>query len=130
MKRRHIEKHKVQKEIRELNKTINFYNIINSTNIENKDCRKIFDNSVQYAYGEVLDEYSEKSINAIMVNDIRHNCSNYDQNLKQIYRIHRSDSDYIQYKNSILNKISNAYPFLIDECNKQKRRCDMVKICN
>lgn len=111
-----------------MDKTIDFYKIINSVVIENIDCREIFDNAVRYGYGKPLDEYSEKSINAIMVNDIRHNCSNYDQALKQVYRIHRSDNDYAQYKNSVLEKIANAYPFLRDECVKQKRKFDMIKI--
>lgn len=116
-------------ENRNLKRIEHFYNAINSTVIEDRNCREIFDNAIQFGYGKPLDEYSEKSINAIMVNDIRHNCSNYDQVLKVIYRIHRSDNDYIQYKNSVLDKISNVYPFLKDECDKQKRKLDMVKVC-
>lgn len=112
-----------------MDKTIDFYTAINSVIIYDKDYREIFDNAVQFGYGEPLEEYSEKSINAIMVNDIRHNCSNYDQVLKRIYKIRRSDNDYAQYKNSVLEKIANTYPGLRDECLKQKRKFDMVVIC-
>ena len=128
MSRKHIKKRRKKEEKRTMNKTISIYNIINSTFIENKDYREIFDNAIQFAYNEPLDEYSEKSIDAIIVNDIRHNCSNYDYNLKQVYRINRSDNDYAQYKNSVLEKISNVYPSLRDECERQKRKCDMVKV--
>lgn len=126
MKRKYSKEKYVKSDI---DKTIDLYNNINSVNIENKNCREIFDNAVQFAYGEPLLEYSERSIEAIMVNDIRHNYSNYDDNLKQVYKINRSDNDYYQYKNSVLEKISSNYPFLKNECDKQKRKFDMVKIC-
>lgn len=106
------------------------HNAIKSTEILTADYREIFDNAVGYAYGEPLDEYSEKSIYAIMVNDIRHNYSNYDQILKSSYGVYRSEYDYIQYKNAVLNKIASVYPSLEAECNRQKRKLDMVKICN
>lgn len=112
----------------DMDKTVDIYRAINSTNVEDKDYRDIFDDAVKFAYGESLIEYSEKSINAIMVNDIRHNCSNYDKVPKQVYKINRTNNDYEQYKNSVLEKISVAYPPLTDECNKQKRRFDMVKV--
>lgn len=111
-----------------IDKTSDLYRVIESTIIEYKDYREIFDNAVQFEYGKTLDEYSEKGINAIMVNNIRHNCSNYDKMLKPMHRIHRSENDYIQYKNSVLEKIANVYPFLKDECNRQKRKLDMVSI--
>lgn len=120
--------HKHFKKQYNTDKTLQLYNIINSINIEDVNYRKIFDNAIQFAYGKPLEEYSEKSIEAIMVNDIRHNYSNYDDNLKKVYRIKRTDNDYIQYKNSVLEKISNIYPSLKNECDKQKRKCDMIKI--
>ena len=125
MSRKYIKKHKHR-----TRKVRDFYNIVNSINILDSDCREIFDNAVNFEYGEPLSEYSEKAINAIMVNDIRHNYSNYEQNLKEVDRIHRSNKDYIQYKNAVLDKISNAYPGLKNECERQKRKCNMVKLCN
>ena len=79
---------------------------------------------------EKIIEYYENDINAIMVNNIRHNYSNYDQVIKQVYKVNRSDNDYEQYKNSVLDKIANTYPFLKDECARQKRKFDMVKVIN
>ena len=111
-----------------IDKTLQLHNIINSINIEDANYREIFDNAIQFAYGKPLEEYNEKSIEAIMVNDIRHNYSNYDDNLKRVYRIKRTDNDYEQYKNSVLEKISDTYPLLKNECDKQKRKCNMVKI--
>ena len=109
-------------------KTKNLYNAIDSVSIEIVDCRKIFEDAVKYEYNKPLDEYTENNINAIMVNNIRHNYSNYDQILKQVHRVHRTDNDYEQYKNSVLEKIAAAYPFLKNECQRQKRIFDMVKI--
>ena len=109
-------------------KTKNLYNAIDSVSIEIVDCRKLFEDAVKYEYNKPLDEYTENNINAIMVNNIRHNYSNYDQILKQVHRVHRTDNDYEQYKNSVLEKIAAAYPFLKNECQRQKRIFDMVKI--
>ena len=109
-------------------KTKNLYNAINSVYIESVDYRKIFEDAVKYEYNKPLDEYTENNINAIMVNNIRHNYSNYDQIIKQVHRIHRTNNDYEQYKNSVLEKIATAYPFLKNECQRQKRIFDMVKI--
>lgn len=115
----------------DINKTRKLYNAIDSTIIENRDYREIFDNAIEFRYDKPLYEYRENIIDSIIVNEIRHNCSNYDQILKQIHRIDRSGNynDYIQYKNSVLDKISKVYPFLKDECIKQKSKLDMVKIC-
>jgi len=112
----------------DLEKTIRLYNTLDSIIIKSEDCRKIFEDAIQYEYGKSLDEYYENNINAIMVNNIRHNYSNYDELIKQVKRIHRTDNDYDQYKNCTLNKIAEAYPFLKKECERQKRQFDMVKI--
>ena len=112
----------------DIDKTKEFYKLVNSINITSKDYRDIFEDGISYEYGDQLDEYYERNINAIMVNNIRHNCSNYDKSLKQMRRINRSDNDYYQYKNCVLEKISNKYPYLKDECYRQKRKIDLVKI--
>lgn len=121
-------KYSKQKSNRCVDKSIEFRRVIDSVNIDNKDYREIFDDAIQYAYGEPLNEYSEKNINTIMVNNIRHNCSNYDSMIKCMRKVRRSEDDYLQYKNSVLEKIANNYPFLKDECIKQKRKFDMVKV--
>ncbi len=117
-----------RKYISPIDKTRNFYDALNSVSIQHVDCRKIFEDAVRYEYNNPLYEYTENNIDAIMVNNIRHNYSNYDQVLKQIHRINRCDNDYEQYKNSVLEKIAIAYPFLKNECLRQKRIFDMVKI--
>ena len=104
------------------------YNAIDSTYILNADYREIFDNAVKFAYEGRVYEYYENDINAIMVNNIRHNYSNYDDILNSGYGIYRSEQDYVQYKNSILEKIGYVYPYLKNECIRQKRECNMVKI--
>ena len=119
-------KHELAKKNKD--KSIEFHKVIDSITIEKRDYREVFDNAIQFEYGEPLDEYLEKNINAIMVNNIRHNCSNYDQMLKPMHKIRRSDNDYIQYKNSVLDKIATVYPSLEEACNKQKRKFDMVDI--
>ena len=117
-----------RKYINSMQKTNNFYKLIEDTVIDNMDYREIFDNTVQFVYGKPLEEYSEKSINAIMVNEIRHNYSNYESMLKKVYKLNRTNHDYIQYKNSVLDKISIMYPFLKSECDRQKYKLNMVKI--
>ena len=112
----------------DMDKIISLYKLIDSVVIENVSYREIFDSAIKYIYNQPLDEYNENNIHAIMVNNIRHNYSNYDQITKPMHKIYRSPDDYDQYKNCILNKISNMYPFLKDECERQKREFNMVKI--
>jgi len=112
-----------------IKRTEHLYNAINSTEILVGDYRDILDDAVKFVYENPVYEYYENDIDAIMVNNIRHNYSNYDEILKSKYGIYRSEYDYAQYKNSILEKIANAYPHLKHECYRQKRKCDMVEIC-
>ena len=104
------------------------YNAINSTDIIYANYREIFDNAVKFVYNNPVYEYYENDINAIMVNNIRHKYSNYDQILNSGYGIYRSEQDYVQYKNSILEKIGYVYPYLKHECDRQKRECNMVRM--
>lgn len=112
-----------------IKRTEHLYAAINSTEILVADYREILNNAVKFVYGNPVNEYYESDICAIMVNNIRHNYSNYDEILNGEHGIYRSRNDYIQYKNSILEKISNVYPYLKHECYKQKRECNMVKVC-
>lgn len=123
MNRKYFKQNKIDKEKE-------FLKIIDSIIIEDRNYRDIFDDAVQFEYGKPLTEYYEKHIDRIMVNNIRHHYSNYDQVTKQMHKIHRynGESDYIQYKNSVLDKIANTYPLLEEECNKQKRRFNMVNL--
>jgi hypothetical protein len=123
-------KHKKKERGRDLiRRTEHLHNAINSTEIVIGDCREIFDDAVEFVYGKPNYEYLEKDIDAIMVNNIRHNYSNYDEILRGRDGIIRSEYDYMQYKNCVLDKIADSYPSLRDACEKQKRKCNMVRIC-
>lgn len=108
---------------------IELLRIINSINI-NRDAtyREIFDNAVLFKYGKNVNECDYNNINAIMVNNIRHKYSNYDLLLKRIHKIKNNEDDYFQFKNSVLYKIGQAYPFLKDECFKQRYKLNMVNM--
>lgn len=120
MKRKYIKKSYIQK-------TDDYINIINNTNIQKTNYRDIFDGAVKFVYTEDKVEYNESQVDKLMVNYIRHSLSNYDNNLKNA-KMHRTIKDYNLYKNSVLDKISYEYPFLSDECNKQKEKVNMVNI--
>lgn len=129
MNRKYIKRRNKEGNRNLIKRTEYLYNAINSTEILVADYRDIFDDAVEFVHGDSVSEYFEKDIEAIMVNNIRHNYSNYDEILKGPHGIYRSEYDYIQYKNSVLEKISGVYPSLKGACDKQKRECDMVKIC-
>lgn len=107
-----------------------FINTVKNTKLDNqRDIRKIFDDALNFEYNGVEKplEIREQNIQRIMVNTIRHSYSNYDIGLKQIYKL-KSEDMYFRYKNIILEQISNQYPYLKDECNKQKHIINMANI--
>lgn len=106
------------------------YNIAANTEISDYDAREILDEALRYEYvdGEAPLEFKEKNLKRIMVNSIRHNYSNYDDGLKQVHRLKASETVYFRYKNMVLNQISLQYPYLSDECKRQKHTINMVKI--
>ena len=57
---------------------------------------------------DIWDKHKERWV----VNHIRHNYTNYDE--------YRKGKDIIQVRNIILNMITNAYPILKEECERQK----------
>jgi len=103
----------------------------------NKDMRSILDGALRYSNrlsGELV-EYKESDLKRIMVNYIRHSESSYDNGLKSIHRACRhtdydiNELNYSMYKNATLTQIAQSYPYLQDECENQKRKVDMIKIC-
>lgn len=97
--------------------------------------RKIYEGSVSYANRvhswsaamSPLKELKESDICHNMVNQIRHRYTNYNENLVR-YGISDIDPDiYHNYKNRVLDQISEEYPFLKDACNDQKSHVVMVK---
>ena len=109
-------------------KAKNIDTIIAETHVDNNiNIRDTYNNALQYEYNEMPIEISEKNLNRILVNNIRHDHSNYDINRKQL----RGDNKkyYTMYKNTVLNKISDHYPYLQKECDRQKRKeIVMIKI--
>lgn len=128
MKRRYSKYNKIRsKKKSDVDRTIELFNLMNSVIINNDiDYREILDSAIQYSYTEPQDRYSERNLGIIMVNDIRHRYSNYDNILKQVNKVKRTNNDYIQYKNSVLEKIASSYPYLKNECVRQKQKLDMV----
>jgi hypothetical protein len=116
----------------EMDKRKELYDIISNIEIDNNaDCREIFDNSVKYRrIKRKSNEYRMRDVQTAMVNEVRHNYTNYDSRLRDVYHINMTDFDYMRYKNSVLNMIALNYNFLSDECLRQKHQVDMVKIIN
>lgn len=109
-------------------KTSELYGIMDSIIIDTKDYRDVLDNAIEFRFGKTKESYNENYLRAIMVNEIRHRCSNYNMLVRKVSRIHRSNNDYKQFKNSVLDKISKDYPLLKKDCNVQKIPNNMVKI--
>lgn len=55
------------------------------------------------------------------VNYIRHELTRYETLLDQIYGIVGAHDSYLVIKNRILDKIASVYPWLKDECERQKQ---------
>ena len=79
------------------------------------------------------DTINEESMHRILVNNIRHDHTNYDKGLKKMkkdYGNYYTETIYTQYKNAVLNKIAMSYPFLADECTRQKSELYMTRSIN
>lgn len=114
------------------NKKIN--RIISGVRIKHIPIRYVYDKSANYLYsGNPPIKINEDNISRCMVNHIRHNYTNYDTQLKHIYRLTRGEHNSIEYcrfKNAVLDKIRNEYKYLSDECERQKiyvNMCSKVK---
>ena len=82
------------------------------------DMRKAYDDAIKYESNKIPLEVREDKVYRVLVNNIRHKHTNYDKNLKNVYHI-KNNAYYPIYKNKVLNQISNEYPYLSDECNRQ-----------
>ncbi len=95
-----------------------------------KDQRNILDSALSYRYrrAETPIEFEERDLDRMMVNHIRHRCSNYNKQLRKLHRIDYTynNPNYIFYKNNVLDRISKEYPYLSNECNNQKMRMPLV----
>lgn len=115
------------------NKNYVINNAINNIKVKNDiNLRSAYENAVLYSMHKVPNCIDNHSLHRFLVNEIRHNYSNYDKSLNRINRSTRNrkvkEGYYIQYKNAVLNKIGTLYPSLKDECNNQKQEFEMVTL--
>lgn len=95
--------------------------IINDISIEkNINIRQAYDDAMKYEMNYTPLQIREEKACRILVNNIRHKHTNYDANLKKVYHL-ENNKYYPVYKNNVLDNISNEYPYLSEECNKQKQ---------
>lgn len=76
----------------------------------------------QYDRADFVDCVDEGTLLRWELNFIRHNLSNYDEELKKLYGLVGKDELYSKYRNQLMKKIFEVYPDLemkIDEYNKQ-----------
>lgn len=105
-----------------------FWQIVNNTTFKSEtDLRRVYEKN--RLLQDVDKDLTEKYINRLLVNTIRHQYTNYDDSMKDIRKINYINrvSNYKQYKNIVLSRIADMYPILAEECESQKYRLDMCK---
>ena len=92
------------------------------------DFRELYESTMLYNKHKTLPKMIKDDVlNRFLVNGIRHDYTNYESNLRQINRIENGEY-YANYKNAVLDTISNEYPALYEECNNQKSFKQMVHL--
>lgn len=78
-------------------------------------------NQNSYDYNNTKNAYEtdKQTINRWVVNYIRHNLTDYDENLYNIFGKVGCHDAYIKYRKAVLNKIVESYPEYREECLKQ-----------
>lgn len=106
----------------------NIASILNNISIdENINMRQAYDDAMKYEMNYIPIQIREDKAYRILVNNIRHKHTNYDKNLKNIYHI-KNNMYYNVYKNQVLSNISDNYPYLLNECNKQKQYQTVIRL--
>lgn len=106
----------------------NIASILNNISIdENINIRQAYDDAMKYEMNYTPIQIREDKAYRILVNNIRHKHTNYDKNLKNVYHI-KNNMYYNVYKNQVLSNISDNYPYLLDECNKQKQYQTVIRL--
>lgn len=106
----------------------NIASILNNISIdENINMRQAYDDAMKYEMNYTPMQIREDKAYRILVNNIRHKHTNYDKNLKNVYHI-KNNMYYNIYKNQVLSNISDNYPYLLDECNKQKQYQTVIRL--
>ena len=114
--------------------------LVQSIHVNNNsgNARSILEDALEYVDrpSDNMVEYRERDLKRIMVNEIRHNQTTYENGLKAIYRATKDcskreqDRIYKMYKNATLAGISQSYPYLADECDNQKHKVNMIRVIN
>ena len=87
----------------------NIASILNNISIdENINMRQAYDDAMKYEMNYTPMQIREDKAYRILVNNIRHKHTNYDKNLKNVYRI-KNNMYYNVYKNQVLSGISDNY---------------------
>ena len=103
------------------------------------DARSILEDALSYPNTLSEDglEYRERDLKRHLVNYIRHDKTNYESGLLDIHKVglrldHKwgDSQSYFLYKNATLSKISQAYPYLKEECDKQMRKIKLIRKAN
>ena len=108
------------------------YKIFNRSMVdENLTEEQVYQEAMDYT-GKRYKSSSSARAQRAMVNGLRHQHTNYDDNLNRINYLGRLSGEqeflYRRYRNSCLTKIANQYSFLSDECTRQKKCVEMCTI--
>ena len=110
-----------------MDKYTEFGKLISSINVNDTNLRSILDSAVEYQYINPPIEFYEPWFYKLLVNNIRHSYSNYENGLSQLHKLRLPEIDYYRYKNAVLEHISRTYPVLKDECDNQKHKVLLCK---
>lgn len=103
-----------------------FKRMLKKINVTHEDDRKVLDKSLDhltYKRRNIDQEFDERHIRRVMVNHIRHCNTKYDSLLSNcdIYDLYNycDHPSYWLIRNRTLEVISQAYPYLDNECRYQ-----------
>ena len=80
----------------------------------------------QYERADSVDFADEETILRWEINFIRHNLSNYDDELEKLYGKVGKDMVYSKYRNQLMNKIFEVYPELKEKCEEFEQKKDLA----
>ena len=85
-----------------------------------------FYNTEQSERADSVDFADEETILRWEINFIRHNLSNYDDELEKLYGKVGKDMVYSKYRNQLMNKIFEVYPELKEKCEEFEQKKDLA----
>ena len=80
----------------------------------------------QYERADSVFFADEETILRWEINFIRHNLSNYDDELEKLYGKVGKDMVYSKYRNQLMNKIFEVYPELKEKCEEFEQKKDLA----